>query len=78
MNTKSLKCHLLVFLCLLLISPLTGLSKDKKKAKPQEDLLADVSLGTFKLRAIGPAVTSGRISDFAVNPRNRAPIPSAV
>ena len=69
MNTKSLKCHLLVFLCLLLISPLTGLSKDKKKAKPQEDLLADVSLGTFKLRAIGPAVTSGRISDFAVNPR---------
>ncbi len=69
MNTRSLKSHLLVFLCLLLISPLTVLSKDKKKAQPQEDLLADVSLGTFKLRAIGPAVTSGRISDFAVNPR---------
>lgn len=72
MNARSLKCHLLVFLCLLLISPLTGLSKDKKKAQPQEDLLADVSLSTFKLRAIGPAVTSGRISDFAVNPRKQS------
>ena len=69
MNARSLKSHFLVFLCLLLASPLTGLSKDKKKAAPQEDILADVSLNTFKLRAIGPAVTSGRISDFAVNPQ---------
>lgn len=69
MSKNSLRSHLLVFLCLLLISPLTVLSKDKKKAQPQEDLLAKLSLNALKLRAIGPAVTSGRISDFAVNPK---------
>ncbi len=57
----------MVFLCLVLISPLTALPK-KKKAQPQEDLLEKLSLSALKLRAIGPAVTSGRISDFAVNP----------
>jgi len=46
---------------------LTALPK-KKKAQPQEDLLGKLSLSALKLRAIGPAVTSGRISDFAVNP----------
>jgi photosystem II stability/assembly factor-like uncharacterized protein len=51
---------------------LAGLSKDKKKAKPKEDLMAKLSLSAMKLRAIGPAVTSGRISDFAVNPKNRS------
>lgn len=57
----------MVFLCLVLISPLTALPK-KKKAQPQEDLQGKLSLSALKLRAIGPAVTSGRISDFAVNP----------
>ena len=72
MRSANLKHYLLVFLCLILISPLAGLSKDKKKAKPQEDLMAKLSLSAMKLRAIGPAVTSGRISDFAVNPKNRS------
>ena len=60
MRFTNLKHYLLVFLCLILISPLAGLSKDKKKAKPQEDLMAKLSLIAMKLRAIGPAVTSGR------------------
>lgn len=34
------------------------------------DLLNSLSLSAFKLRSIGPALTSGRISDFAVNPEN--------
>lgn len=33
MNNRSLKHYLLVFLCLSLISPLTGLSKSKKRHK---------------------------------------------
>jgi len=38
---------------------------DKEDAS---DPLADVSLNVFKLRSIGPALTSGRLSDLAVNP----------
>lgn len=72
MRSTSLRHYLMVFLCLILISPSAGLSKAMKKAKPQEDLLAKLSLGAFRLRAIGPAVTSGRISDFAVNPKNKS------
>jgi photosystem II stability/assembly factor-like uncharacterized protein len=72
MRFTNLKHYLLVFLCLILISPLAGLSKDKKKAQPQEDLLAKLSLSALRLRAIGPAVTSGRISDFAVNPKKKS------
>ncbi len=72
MRLTKLRHYLLVFMCLILISPLAGLSKAKKKAKPQEDLLAKLSLSALRLRAIGPAVTSGRISDFAVNPKNRS------
>ncbi|MGD2245833.1 MAG: glycosyl hydrolase, partial [Candidatus Aminicenantes bacterium] len=72
MRLSNLKHYLLVFLCLILFSPLAGLSMDKKRAKPQEDLLAKLSLNAFRLRAIGPAVTSGRISDFAVNPKKKS------
>jgi photosystem II stability/assembly factor-like uncharacterized protein len=53
-----------------LISPAALFSRDNEKGKTQDDLLADVTLSAFKLREIGPAVTSGRISDFAVNPCN--------
>lgn len=70
MNLKGFRRYLTVFMCLLLIIPLAALSQDKEKAPSQDDLLADVSLSAFKLWAIGPAVTSGRISDFAVNPED--------
>ncbi len=45
-----------------------------QKAKPQQDVKEvkkeEVPLSGLKFRTIGPAVTSGRISDFAVNPKN--------
>ncbi len=47
--------------------------KDKKKEKTQNeasDALSKLSLSAFKYRSIGPALTSGRISDLAVNPEN--------
>ena len=40
----------------------------KKDKEDASDPLADVSLNVFKLRSIGPALTSGRLSDLAVNP----------
>lgn len=39
----------------------------KEDAKPVKD---ELSLAGIKFRNIGPALTSGRISDFAVNPKN--------
>jgi len=43
-------------------------SKDKKEAV--KDPLDELSISGLKFRCIGPANTSGRISDFAFNPSN--------
>jgi photosystem II stability/assembly factor-like uncharacterized protein len=59
-------CWIFVFLLCL---PMVSYSKTKKPAdKSDTDPLASLSLNAFKLRSIGPALTSGRIADFAVNP----------
>ena len=47
----------------------TVVAEDAQKSKHYLD---KVSLSGLKFRSIGPAVTSGRISAFAVNPANRA------
>ncbi len=68
--------------------PTTGkvTSGDKTTAKVQEkkgksgtrknetasDTLKSATFGGLKWRSIGPALTSGRISDFAVNPANKS------
>jgi photosystem II stability/assembly factor-like uncharacterized protein len=64
-----------ITLCLLVLligAPLTMGQKSKSKSQVQEsaDPLDKVSLNTLKFREIGPALTSGRISDIAVNPKN--------
>ncbi len=66
-----MKRFLLVFLGLTLVCSLNALAKDKKD-QPEKDPLNGLSLTALKLRSIGPAVTSGRISDFAVNPKKRS------
>lgn len=43
-------------------------SSDSKK----DELYASSTFSALKFRSIGPAVTSGRISDFAVNPNNHS------
>jgi len=43
--------------------------KPKDEAKPADVMSADTFAG-LKLRALGPAVTSGRIIDFAVDPKH--------
>ena len=54
---------------LFFISQLLG-SSPKDEAKKSDYYLDEISLGAFKFRSIGPALTSGRISDFAINPGN--------
>ena len=52
-------------------APLAAQSKAKAPAAKEADPVAELDLGAFKLRPIGPALTSGRISDFAVRPGKR-------
>ncbi|MBN2205764.1 MAG: glycosyl hydrolase [Candidatus Aminicenantes bacterium] len=61
-----------VFAALALAVAVSAAPKDAKKPAPAAGPLADLSLGELKLRSIGPALTSGRISDFAVNPADRS------
>ncbi|MFZ5971013.1 MAG: WD40/YVTN/BNR-like repeat-containing protein [Bacteroidota bacterium] len=44
--------------------------KNKNAAPASSEKKDDISLSGLKFRSIGPALTSGRISDFAVNPNN--------
>lgn len=56
---------ILLILCALVVDA----QRNKKNTTPASSL-DDVSLGGLKFRSVGPALTSGRISDFAVNPNN--------
>ncbi|MEI7980654.1 MAG: glycosyl hydrolase [Bacteroidota bacterium] len=48
-------------------------SKEKEKEKPKEDSTYNAGLTSgLKFRSIGPAFCSGRIADFAVNPKNHS------
>lgn len=74
-------CPILIFAILLLI-PQTGFSQDKttkKKSKSgstqveeEKSAFDTVSLPGLKFRSIGPALTSGRISEVAVDPNNHS------
>lgn len=70
------KLNLSVLLLVLVFSLVTlntqaQKSKKNKKAETEtQDALSKLSLNTFKFRSIGPALTSGRIADLAVNPEN--------
>lgn len=46
------------------------LAQKKKDKSEAEHPLDKVSVSAFKFRCVGPALTSGRISDFAMNPNN--------
>lgn len=76
---KSFRDKLIIFFVILLSSNGAIFAQVKRPSTdvtaPEEDKPKDLlSSGTFtdlKLRSIGPALTSGRILDFAVNPNNR-------
>ena len=65
-------CLLAIFIC---ASSLSAQRSKKKKTEPEKTeekkhYLDTVSFSGLKFRNIGPAITSGRIADFAVNPKN--------
>lgn len=60
--------------CSLIFSTEAQAQRKKKKKeddkKEEKGPLSDIGLSTLKFRSIGPALTSGRIADLAVNPDN--------
>ncbi|MGE5352541.1 MAG: VPS10 domain-containing protein [Acidobacteriota bacterium] len=64
------------YLALLLTLALMVNSSDrcaqKEDPKKQNDPFNSQTFNGLKFRSIGPALTSGRISDFAVNPKDRS------
>lgn len=65
MKKLSLLCLLGLWLCI----PLAQAQKSKKEIKQALDTL---TIDSLSWRSIGPALTSGRIADIAVNPSNHA------
>jgi photosystem II stability/assembly factor-like uncharacterized protein len=58
---------------LLFVLPLFGQNKkDEKPSEKPKHFLDTLSLGGLKWRSVGPALTSGRVGDFAVHPQNRS------
>jgi len=72
MKSKILKIHIMVFIVLFIICFMPLQAQKKKSPSPEKDPIAKLSLRAFRWRCIGPALTSGRISDFAVNPDKRS------
>ena len=73
-NVPTMRQLSLLALIFLTITPLFSQKKDEPKDKKTEksSLLNPATYNGLSFRSIGPAVTSGRISDFAVNPGNSA------
>jgi len=75
---KTIKCtrSLLISVCIamaVLFSPAELLAQKKKNKEEEKTEGIDASiLSGLKWRSIGPAMTSGRVSDFAVNPEKQS------
>ncbi|BFP41977.1 hypothetical protein FGF1_28220 [Flavobacteriaceae bacterium GF1] len=62
-----------IILFLFVLLSIQVLPQRKKKSKAQSEnksILGKADLSGLKFRSLGPALTSGRISDLAVNPEN--------
>ncbi len=66
MNRKNLLIFFMVFLLTV------GVFGKTKKTKKDDDPIKSSFFSAFKFRSIGPAFTSGRIADIAVNPKNHS------
>jgi len=72
-RTSSLS--VLLFSLILFIGCQPALAQKKKKNQSittAKNYLDDISISGLKWRGVGPAMTSGRIADFAVHPDNRS------
>lgn len=59
-------------LLILLIAQSFLVAQKKDDSKKEKDPLVSGTFSGLKFRSIGPAFTSGRIADFAVNPNNHS------
>ena len=62
-------CKLFVIILTALVQ-LSWAQKNTKALEAKDEKKDEMSLSALKFRNIGPALTSGRIADFAVNPEN--------
>ncbi|MCB0616958.1 MAG: glycosyl hydrolase, partial [Phaeodactylibacter sp.] len=69
---SKIRFALTIFILALLIWPVQAQKKKSSEEEPPKHYLEELSLGGLKFRSVGPALTSGRISDFAVHPDNRS------
>lgn len=70
MNHTSRFLLILSVSCLLLTETVAQKKRQNKTESASSSVLDETSLAGLKFRSVGPALTSGRISDFAVNPLN--------
>ncbi len=62
-----------VFLVVVMVfSAVTLFAKKDKENDEKSDTIKSGDVSGLKFRSIGPAFTSGRIADFAVNPKNQS------
>ncbi len=54
----------------LLSGPVQSADKKTTKDEPKKDPVSGSTFSALKFRGIGPAFTSGRVADIAVNPKN--------
>ena len=69
------RIHYALSIIFLLVTFVDSANAQRRRNKKEEQPAASnpiegISLGSFKFRNVGPALTSGRIADFAVNPDN--------
>ena len=65
-----MKLRIIMLLLVLAAFSVEAQRKKKTSTAPAKSAFDDLSISGLKFRSIGPALTSGRISDFAVNPEN--------
>ncbi|MEM6765286.1 MAG: glycosyl hydrolase [Bacteroidota bacterium] len=66
--SKMLRYSLLLCLTFMSVCLFAQKKKAKEEEKKEKTALEKLSVSGLKFRSVGPALTSGRISDFAVNP----------
>ncbi len=67
------KIRLFLFItCLFNSSLVFSQNKSNKNKEEEKQIINSELVSGIKFRSIGPAFTSGRIADFAVNPKNHA------
>ncbi len=64
-------CALILVMLVLVAIPVIAKKKPAEESKAEEGPWTASTFNGLALRNIGPALSSGRISDFAVDPRNR-------